>query len=69
MSAVFKDYKAAFNHAARLATVTKLPMVIRKGKEYGKVVYCTNFKSNDGSDYLAETVMPNQPLTVGEVER
>ena len=62
MSDVFKDYKEAFNHAAKLATDTKLPMVIRKGKEYGKLVYYTNFKTNDGSDYLAETVMPNQPL-------
>ena len=63
MSNVFADYCEAFNHAAKLATNTGLPVVIRKCKEYGKLVYATNFKTHDGSDYLAETVLPNQPLT------
>ena len=62
MSDVFKDYKTAYNHAAKLATDTGLNMVIRKAREYGKDVFYINFKSNDGSDYLGETAMPNQPL-------
>ena len=58
----FTDYKEAFNHAATLATTTRLNVVIRKVKEYGKPGYNVNFKTNDGSDYLGETVGPDQPL-------
>lgn len=62
MSDVFRNYKEAYNYAAELASKTGLNMVIRKGKEYGKPVFYTNFKTHDGSDYLGETVTPGQPL-------
>lgn len=55
------DYKAALADAQRRADQSGLPVVIRKGSEFGRPVFNVNYKSNDGSDFRAETVMPNKP--------
>lgn len=61
---MYKDYFIAFNAAVDKANSAQLPVVIRKCKEYGRTVYNVNFKTNDGSDYLGETVIPGTPYMV-----
>jgi hypothetical protein len=56
------EYLECARAARMYATAMGMPVVIRKVKEYGRVGYLFHLKSRDGSDYLAETIMPGEPL-------
>lgn len=55
------DYLACADAARQYATAMQRPVALRKVSEFGRKGYTFNLKSNDGSDYLAETIMPNEP--------
>lgn len=53
---VFDSYDDAAKFARKRAQEHHKDMTIRKVKEFGKTRYVVNYKTNDGSDYLGETV-------------
>ena len=57
----FADYLACVREAREYATAMNMPVVVRKVTEFGRKGYVYHLKSRDGSDYLGETVMPNEP--------
>lgn len=57
----FADYLVCAYAAREYATAMGRPVALRKVSEYGRRGFTFNLKSNDGADYLAETIMPGEP--------
>lgn len=57
----FADYLECAKAAREYADAMRLPVVIRNVTEYGRKGFLFHLKSADGSDYMAETVMPGNP--------
>jgi hypothetical protein len=59
---LYTDYLECAREARQYATQMRMDVVIRKVTEFGRKGFLYHLKSNDGSDYLAETIHPGEPL-------
>lgn len=57
----YADYLECAREARAYATAMQMDVSLRKVKEYGRSGYTFNLRSRDGSDHLAETILPNEP--------